>query len=67
MTSSFLSHGQFLMSDNLWFSRNVLWQFEFELKNSQISVVAEQEALECSVALDLLIFMLYKLHFYIII
>ena len=28
--------------------------------------MAEQEALECSVALDLLTFMLYKLHFYII-
>ena len=37
MTSTFLSHGQFLMSDNLWFPRNVLWQFEIELKNSQIS------------------------------
>ena len=55
------------MSDNLWFSRNVLWQFEIELMNSQISVVAEQAALECSVALDLLTFMLYKFHFYIII
>ena len=55
------------MSDNLWFSRNVLWQFEIELKNSQISVVTEQEALEYSVPLDFLNFMLYKLHFYIVI
>ena len=55
------------MSDNLWFPRNVLWQFEIELKNSQISVVTEQEALEYSVPLEFLTFMLYKFHFYIII
>ena len=55
------------MSDNLWFPRNVLWQFEIELKNSQISVATEQEALDCFVSLDLLTFMVYKLHFYIII
>ena len=29
----FLSHGQFLMSDNLWFPRTILWQYEIELMN----------------------------------
>ena len=30
---SFLSHGQILMSDNLWFPRTVIWQFEIECMN----------------------------------
>ena len=55
------------MSDNLWFPKNVFWQFEIELKNSQVSVATKQEALKCSVPLDLLTFMVYKLDLYIII
>ena len=71
MTSSFLSHGQFLMSDNLWFPRHIFDSLKLIpnelIKNSQVSVVTEQEALRCSVPLDLLTFMLCKLHLYIII